>query len=230
MDYEPQHKYRKNQVNGTLYVTTCLYLDPHRVAELEQGADELFLTHIHKRTTADHIMQVAIDLGPVYTLRFKVDLSGCSRGYAYLQYVDRMHKTELIETLEHRFRRENMRIHVRESRNRRDLILNNVHHLTPLQVHHELRLVSHYLKLTVYEYEPKRYIYVIKYRNNDEAAMAHHKLRNKAGRFGLDASIDWLDKGQMLRDLNLEHSCCVQLSRDSDHLQASANSCRCFCI
>ncbi|EDW17210.1 uncharacterized protein LOC6586465 [Drosophila mojavensis] len=230
MDSDPQHKYRKNQVNGTLYVTTCLYLDPRRVAELETGADELFLTHIHKRTTADHIMQVAVELGPVYTLRFKVDFSGCSRGYAYLQYVDKMHKSVLMEMLQRCFRREKLRIHVRESRNRRDLLLSNVHHLTPLQVHQELRLVSHYVKLCVYEYEPKRYIYVVKYRNNDEAAMAHHKLRNKVGCFGLDACIDWLDKGQVLKDLNVQQSCCVQLSRDSDHLQASANSCRCFRI
>lgn len=33
-------------------------------------------------------MEVVTELGDVYKLRFKIDLSGGSRGYAYLQYID----------------------------------------------------------------------------------------------------------------------------------------------
>lgn len=43
-------------------------------------------------------MQVATELGDVYKLRFKIDFSGASRGYAYLQYIDeRNMKLALIE-------------------------------------------------------------------------------------------------------------------------------------
>lgn len=42
-------------------------------------------------------MQVAIELGDVYMLRFKIDFSGCSRGYAYLQYIDAQHKALALE-------------------------------------------------------------------------------------------------------------------------------------
>lgn len=33
-------------------------------------------------------MKVAIELGDVYKLRFKISYSGSSRGYAYLQYIE----------------------------------------------------------------------------------------------------------------------------------------------
>ncbi|XP_064541663.1 uncharacterized protein tut [Drosophila montana] len=239
MDFNLQHKYRRSQINGTIYVTTCQTLATEQLAELESGAGELFLTRIHKRSTPDHIMQVAIELGDVYMLRFKIDFSGCSRGYAYLQYIDAQHKALALEILQHRFRVARLKVQVRESRNRKTLVLNNVNHLTPLQVHQELRLVGNYIKLCVYEYQPQRYIYLILYRNNDEAAMAHHMLRTRMSNFGANAFIDWLDKGQPqeVKDQPVDPlpiDCCVQLPRnghtlDLDQLQNVAE-CVCFRI
>lgn len=42
-------------------------------------------------------MQVAVELGDVYMLRFKIDFSGSSRGYAYLQYIDARRKALAME-------------------------------------------------------------------------------------------------------------------------------------
>lgn len=33
-------------------------------------------------------MEVASELGEVYIMRYKIDFSGNSRGYAYLQYIN----------------------------------------------------------------------------------------------------------------------------------------------
>lgn len=41
-------------------------------------------------------MLVAIELGDVYKLRFKIDFFGESRGYAYLQYIDERNMTRAL--------------------------------------------------------------------------------------------------------------------------------------
>lgn len=110
-----------------------------------------------------------------------------------------------------------MNILVRESRNKRELLLRNVPHLTPLQVYEDLRRICHYVKLRCYEYEPQCYAYVVVYRNNDDAALAHHALRTKMNAFGANAFINWLRKvrksrGPGVSPVNLACTCCVQLN------------------
>lgn len=121
-----------------------------------------------------------------------------------------------------RFSLAKLNLQVRQSRNKRELLLRNVPHLTPLQVYEELRHICNYIKLRCYEYEPQRYAYIIEYRNNDDAALAHQALRNKQDAFGANVLIDWVNK--VLRKSSLNSggvpavesaacSSCVQLKR-----------------
>lgn len=119
-----------------------------------------------------------------------------------------------------RFRLAKLNIQVRQSRNKRELLLRNVPHLTPLQVYEELRRICHYVKLRCYEYEPQQYAYVIVYRNNDDATLAHQTLRTKMDAFGANAIINWMAKvrrsiGAGVSALNQTCACCVQLTRSS---------------
>lgn len=107
---------------------------------------------------------------------------------------------------------------MRQSRNKRELLLRNVPHLTPLQVYEELRHICNYIKLRCYEYKPQCYAYIIEYRNNDDAALVHQTLRNKQKAFGTNALIDWVNKemrksrGVPAREA-VACSSCVQLKR-----------------
>lgn len=80
-------------------------------------------------------------------------------------------------------------------------------------MYQELRQISRYVKLSVHELRPLQYIYIIVYRNNDDAAQAHHALRAKIVQFGAKAYVKWLEKGYK-KISNSVHSCCVQLQRD----------------
>lgn len=111
-----------------------------------------------------------------------------------------------------------MNLQVRQSRNKRELLLRNVPHLKPLQVYEELQHVCNFIKLRCYEYEPQRYAYIIEYRNNDDAALAHQALRTKHDAFGTNSMIDWVNKVLRKGSFSsgvpaVECSSCVQLKR-----------------
>ncbi|KAH8406868.1 hypothetical protein KR222_009641 [Zaprionus bogoriensis] len=244
--FDLEQAYLKTHINGTVYVTSRLPLPAERITALEAGAGELFLVRIKKDITAEDIMRVAVELGVVYKLRFKIDFSGASRGYAYLQYLDEPNMKHVmweyaaaqvarafennriffLFRLRLRFRLAKLNIQVRQSRNKRELLLHGVDHLTPLQVYDELRQVCSYVKLRVFEHEPQQYVYIIVYRNNDDAAQAHHTLRYKMGIFGAGISIDWVSRVLRKRsDITPESNCsccCVRLRRSEVPLQLPA--------
>ncbi|KAL7732102.1 hypothetical protein ACLKA6_015858 [Drosophila palustris] len=215
MDLNLEHKYRKSRKNGTIYVTTRSPVSAERQIELESGAGELYLNGIQRNYSVDQIMQVAHMLGDVYKLRFKIDFSGESRGFAYLQYITDHSMDCMLEILLLRFRLANLSIKVFPSRNIRRLLLNNVEQLTPIQVYQKLRQMFHYIKLNVHEIRPQHYVYIILYRNNDDAAQAHHTFRTKIIQFGAEAAVEWLGKGSRKKS---DLSCCVQLQRDEMNL------------
>lgn len=113
-----------------------------------------------------------------------------------------------------RFRLAKINIKVCQSRNKRELLLRKVPHLTPLQVYEELRRICPYIKLRCYEYEPQNYVYIIEYRNNDDATLAHQMLRTKRDAFGANAIINWMSN-ICPRKCIAAGACCVQLTRCS---------------
>lgn len=135
----------------------------------------------------------------------------------------------LFLSLASRFRLASMSVKVFPSRNVKRLLLHKVEHLSPVEVYQKLRHMCHFDKLYVHEIRPLYYVYIILYRNNDNAAQAHHAFRTKIGNFGAKACVEWLGKGKKKRT---EFSCCVQLQRGEivveDMLQ-EANYC-CFRI
>ncbi|XP_034481017.1 uncharacterized protein LOC117786760 [Drosophila innubila] len=151
MDANFEHKYRKSRQNGTIYVTTRSPVSPERQKELDSGAGELYLNGIQREYTVDQIMQVAHMLGDVYKLRFKIDFSGESRGFAYLQYIADHNMECMMDILTLRFKLASLSIKVFPSRNIKRLLLHNVEHLTPVQVYQKLRHICHFAKLVADE-------------------------------------------------------------------------------
>ncbi|KAH8366001.1 hypothetical protein KR093_008114, partial [Drosophila rubida] len=183
--------YRKSQNNGTVSFTTRQQVAPERLRQLESGAGELFLSGISKSLTVEEVMQVALQLGDVYKIRFKIDYSGNSRGYAYLQYIADARIERTTKFLQIHFKIADLKIDVRESRNIRKLVLKKVKHLTPLEVYEALRQINRYAKLCIIEYEPRHFAYIITYRNSDEAGEAYGIFRSKIYYFGADAVVEW---------------------------------------
>ncbi|KAH8301962.1 hypothetical protein KR044_001293, partial [Drosophila immigrans] len=188
MDF--QQTYRKSQKNGTISFTTRQQVAPERLKQLESGAGELFLSGISKSLAVEQVMQVALRLGDVYKIRFKIDYSGSSRGFAYLQYIADGHMERRIKYLKKQFKQAKIKIEVRESHNIRNLVLTKVNQMTPLEVYKELRQINRYTKLCIIEYQPQRYVYIITYRNSDEAGEAFAAFRSK-NNFGPDAVVEW---------------------------------------
>ncbi|XP_017841643.2 uncharacterized protein LOC108599351 [Drosophila busckii] len=215
-------KYCTSQINGTVYMTTMKNLSEEQLTKLNAGAGEIYLSNIPKKCSAKRIMQVAVKLGEVYMLRHKIDFLRDSRGFAYLQYINETHVKNTLHALQQLFWNAKLGIRVRKSRNQRRLLLNNVDRLSPVQVYHELSKYSQYIKLCVHEVQPYYYIYVIEYRNNDKAAIAHHMLRSKMGHFGANAYIEWLDKYQENNTSQTLPSCCLQLQQPVTEQQLPA--------
>nr|XP_036672397.1 uncharacterized protein LOC108012240 [Drosophila suzukii] len=209
MDLESlKRHYCKSQVNGTISITTRIVLNDTLKFSLEEGAGELYLTFIPKRCTPEKIAQVASELGEIYALRFKIDFSGYSRGYAYLQYVNTPLKEAALRYLPRRFRQMNLPIRVMTSENNRELVLSRVQSLRPWQVYQEMRKIFPFTILRVYESRPTgQFIYIFRYSNNDKAASAHRRIRNTIRRFGARARISWLCRSHFLSGEKNEHCC-----------------------
>ncbi|EDV95938.1 uncharacterized protein LOC6557198 isoform X1 [Drosophila grimshawi] len=207
------NNYCKHHVNGTLYVITCLPMTAVQLMALESGAGEIFLTRIKKQTTPEDIMRVAIQLDDVYMLRFKIDFSFRSRGYAYLQYVNVDTMERALAVLQSLFRQAKLKIQVRQSNNLKSLFLKDVNHLNPLQVYEELRLIWRYDKLYVLEYKPLQYAYIIEYRNNYEATIAFNVLKSQMGIFGNNLFVIWVNKDEHSPVSHPVPNCCAVLLR-----------------
>ncbi|XP_016969077.1 probable RNA-binding protein 46 isoform X2 [Drosophila rhopaloa] len=195
MDFESL--YRTSQINGTIYITTRKELDEELKCSLEEGAGE--------------IVELASELGEIYALRFKIDFSGQSRGYAYLQYINAPLKEAALEYLPRRFSQRNLKIKVLTSNNNRELLLNRVEKLSPWQVYQEMRKIFPFAILRVYEYQYDAFIYIFGYRNNDAAASAHQSIRNAIRKFGARARISWFSRGNFLSGAKVNSYCCRKL-------------------
>ncbi|XP_034111326.1 uncharacterized protein LOC117572559 [Drosophila albomicans] len=234
MNLSFQQTYSKSKNNGTISLTTRQQVSPERLKELQSGAGELFLSSISKSQTVEQVMQVALQLGDVYKIRFKIDYSGSSRGYAYLQYLADVHIERTIKYLQKKFNHAQFKIAVCESRNIRKLLLKKVYHMTPLEVYEKLRQLNHYVKLVIIEYEPRRYAYIIIYRNSDEAGEAYAAFRSTISNFGPDAVVQWFDKTYKNR-ANLDFGCCQRVQRGEFDAQEKLYAliqakCCCFSI
>ncbi|XP_016965132.1 uncharacterized protein LOC108034702 [Drosophila biarmipes] len=210
MDLE--NHYCISQRNGTISITTRSFIDEAHKSSLEEGAGELYLTCIPKSCSAEKVAQVAGELGEIYALRFKIDFSGYSRGFAYLQYVSTPLKEAALKYLPRRFRQMNLPIVVMASENNRELVLKRVQSLRPWQVYQEMRKIYPFTILRVYEHRPTdEFIYIFRYRNNDTAACAHHSIRNTIRRFGARARISWLCRGHFLSGEEFNVHCCRKI-------------------
>ncbi|XP_041564352.1 probable RNA-binding protein 46 isoform X2 [Drosophila elegans] len=211
MDFE--NFYRTSQVNGTIYITTRKELDKDLKSSLEEGAGE--------------IVEVASELGEIYALRFKIDFSGQSRGYAYLQYINEALKEAALEYLPRRFSQLNIQIRVLTSNNNRELLLNRVHKsFSPWQVYQEMRKIYPFAILRVYEFRYNEFIYIFGYRNNDAAANAHQSIRNAIRRFGGRAHISWFSRKNYLSGVKVNSYCCRKLDKENIKLVPGiANNC-----
>ncbi|XP_017129343.1 probable RNA-binding protein 46 isoform X1 [Drosophila elegans] len=227
MDFE--NFYRTSQVNGTIYITTRKELDKDLKSSLEEGAGELFLTAIRQNPhcTPEKIVEVASELGEIYALRFKIDFSGQSRGYAYLQYINEALKEAALEYLPRRFSQLNIQIRVLTSNNNRELLLNRVHKsFSPWQVYQEMRKIYPFAILRVYEFRYNEFIYIFGYRNNDAAANAHQSIRNAIRRFGGRAHISWFSRKNYLSGVKVNSYCCRKLDKENIKLVPGiANNC-----
>ncbi|XP_030372267.1 APOBEC1 complementation factor [Scaptodrosophila lebanonensis] len=223
-------KYRKSQVNGTIYISTCKNISPALQQALESGDGELFLTSIPRQMTAEKLVKLAEHFGDIYCLRFKIDFNGYSRGYAYLQYIDAELMTNALNKLPQHFRSHNLGITVEKSMNCRVLILHNVEELSPIQVYCELRKLGRYVKLRVQECRPKCYIYFIIFVNNEAAAAAHHNIREKIGLFGTQARVSWIKTNW---EENVDSAACCKLlprNRNWTFEDLQLSPCGCFKI
>ncbi|XP_043649494.1 probable RNA-binding protein 46 [Drosophila teissieri] len=199
MDFES--KYCTSHLNGTISITTRKVLDENQKSLLEEGEGELFLTCISKdqRCSPERIVELASELGEVYVLRYKIDFSGKSRGYAYLQYINAPLKEAALEYLPMRFRKLNLPIKVETSMNNRELVLHRVESsLRPWQVYQKMLEIHPFTILRVYEYRLDKFFYIFGYRNNDTAASAHKRVRNAIRKFGKRAHIAWLSQEHIL--------------------------------
>lgn len=109
----PSEWYDSYQENGTKYLKSRKKLDEQLQNELNACVGEvslfcgiykvllkrrilmcfnifckIFLDGIPADTRPEKIAEIASQLGEVYVLRFKVNFSGDSRGFAYLQYIN----------------------------------------------------------------------------------------------------------------------------------------------
>ncbi|XP_017073952.1 uncharacterized protein LOC108109784 [Drosophila eugracilis] len=220
--------FRICQVNGTISITTRKVLDEDLIALLEQREGELFLTGIPKYhlCTPEMLVDLASELGEVYSLRYKIDFSGQTRGYAYLQYINAPLKEAALEYLPMRFSQLDLKIKVLSSNNNRELLLKRVPLLSPWQVYQELRKIYPFTILRVYEYQYGHFIYIIGYSNNDMAAKAHHCIRSMIRKFGPRAHISWLNRHHFLSETQKSH--CCENFKEQDKLLGPVKTSRCF--
>ncbi|KAH8378796.1 hypothetical protein KR009_001421 [Drosophila setifemur] len=226
MDFES--KYRKTQMNGTIYITTRQILDEELKSRLETGAGEIFIKKIPKHTaisTPEKIVELASKLGEIYALRYKIDFAGFSRGFAFLQYIDETLAEKAITCLPALFRQAYRPFTVHTSNNIKELIMRRVQVLSPVQVYLELQKVSPFAYLRVFECQPQEFLFVLGYQNNEAAAYAHKRIREVIRRFGCHAHVGWLGQKHLLSCGNAGSDCCQQLDRKMKPLHTGMWNC-----
>ncbi|KAH8305295.1 hypothetical protein KR018_012368 [Drosophila ironensis] len=229
MDFE--NEFRTSQINGTIYIKTRQVLDSKLQYSLESGRGEIFLNRIPRsadKQTAKWIVELASKLGAVYVLRFKVNFSGNSRGFAYIQFIDESIYRKALKRLPAIFKAFHLPIIVCRSNNVRELYLWRVQFLSPLQVYKEILKISPFATMRVYEQFPRMYVYIVRYINNAEAAQAHYDIRSKIRIFGTHAFIGWVNRWNFMSELKYECKDCQQL--DKDLKLPDPNKCNCFKI
>ncbi|KAH8242207.1 hypothetical protein KR026_008373 [Drosophila bipectinata] len=227
MDFERQ--YLMCQCNGTIRIQTRSFLFGDLRASLESGQGELFLTHIPKISDVNiprRIVELASTLGDVYALRYKIDFTGISRGFAYLQYIDASLMEMAVKCLPKIFKAANLRISVKKSSNTRELLLRQVQKLTPVQVYQEMQKVCQFTSLRVFEYQPRQFFYIFGYVNNDQAANAHQSIRAVIRGFGSRAYIAWLHPTDTMSESKFTSRCCQKLDKNLN--LRNPRKCNCF--
>ncbi|KAI9581530.1 hypothetical protein GQX74_012855 [Glossina fuscipes] len=160
--------------------------------QLNSCAGEIFITGISRETRAERIAEIASLLGELYLLRFKVDYSGKSRGFAYLQYIDPNFMPTALIQLPLLFRQyKYTKIRVRQSSNRCKLLLKGICCMPPEIVFDMLKQSIKFDKLVGREIYPGYFEYQILFSCNVEAVYARRDLLRSIRKFGRNATVLW---------------------------------------
>ncbi|XP_073839403.1 tumorous testis [Musca autumnalis] len=188
----PSQWYDSYQENGTKYLKSRKKLDEQLQRQLNACAGEIFLSGIPGETRPEKIAEIAAQLGEVYVLRFKVNFSGDSRGFAYLQYMDPSLMYYAIAKLPSLFHQNSLpMIRVRQSRNSSVLLLRKTHQMTPKAVFETLTGLITFNGLLVREIHAGNCEYLIFFKCNEEAVHARRELLRSITQFGRSAVVLW---------------------------------------
>ncbi|KAL9907085.1 LOW QUALITY PROTEIN: tumorous testis [Glossina fuscipes fuscipes] len=184
--------YTSYQKNGTKYIKSRKMLDDKLLQQqLNSCAGEIFITGISRETRAERIAEIASLLGELYLLRFKVDYSGKSRGFAYLQYIDPNFMPTALIQLPLLFRQyKYTKIRVRQSSNRCKLLLKGICCMPPEIVFDMLKQSINF-ELVGREIYPGYFEYQILFSCNVEAVYARRDLLRSIRKFGRNATVLW---------------------------------------
>uniref|UniRef100_W8C2E2 RRM domain-containing protein n=1 Tax=Ceratitis capitata TaxID=7213 RepID=W8C2E2_CERCA len=188
----PSPNYQSYQENGTKYLK-CLKVIPEPLQkQLHACAGEIFLSGIPPEIRAEAIAEVAALIGELYILRFKVNFSGDSRGFAYLQYLNPTLMQLAIIRLPALFRQHSLpMIRVRQSRNSSKLLLKKTYRMSPQSVYELLCKLINFDKLVGRELYPGYFEYQIIFKCNEEAVHARRELLRTISKFGRNAVVLW---------------------------------------
>uniref|UniRef100_A0A1A9UKR8 RRM domain-containing protein n=1 Tax=Glossina austeni TaxID=7395 RepID=A0A1A9UKR8_GLOAU len=185
--------YKSYQENGTKYIKSRKVLDDKLQQQLNSCAGEIFLTGISKETRAEQIVEIASLLGELYLLRFKVDHSGKSRGFAYLQYMDPNFMPIALRQLPLLFRQYKCAmIRVKQSRNSCKLLLKGICDMSPEIVFNMLEQSIRFEKLVGREICRGYFEYQIIFSCNSEAVFARRDLLRNITKFGRNVAVLWM--------------------------------------
>ncbi|XP_054732475.1 uncharacterized protein LOC129240595 [Anastrepha obliqua] len=188
----PSTHYESYQENGTKYLKSLRSIHESLQIQLNACAGEIFLSGIPPEIRAESIAEIAALLGELYILRYKVNFSGDSRGFAYLQYLNpTLMKTAIIR-LPELFRQNSLpMIRVRQSRNSSKLLLKKTYRMSPESVYEKLRNLITFDKLIGREIFPGCFEYQIIFKCNEEAVHARRELLRTISKFGRNAIVVW---------------------------------------
>ncbi|XP_061398893.1 dead end protein 1 [Musca vetustissima] len=188
----PSQWYDSYQENGTKYLKSRKKLDDELQRQLNACVGEIFLDGIPSETRPEKIAEIASQLGEVYVLRFKVNFSGDSRGFAYLQYMNPSIMQFAIAKLPTLFHQNSLSmIRVRQSRNSSVLLLRKTYNMTPKAVSEVLNRLITFHRLIEREISPGNYEYLIVFKCNEEAVHARRELLRTITQFGRSAVVVW---------------------------------------
>ncbi|XP_013111287.2 uncharacterized protein LOC106089839 [Stomoxys calcitrans] len=188
----PSEFYESYQQNGTKYLKSRKQLDAGLQAQLNACEGEIFIHSIPAEVRAETIAEIASKLGEVYVLRYKVNFSGLSRGFAYLQYMDPSLMQYALTRLERLLRLYALpMIKVCQSRNRSVLLLKRANYMKPKAVIENLQSLVGFQGLMGIEVRPGYYEYKIIFKSNEEAVHARREILRVISRFGRNAALVW---------------------------------------